>query len=125
MERVGELQSVHLGHRDVGEDHVWAYALYELETLPAVDREMDLVRCRSQRDLHQLPDRRVILYEDDPSHRGLSLYRLVARRKREEDVEGRSASHLALGPHPTAVHLHDLTHDRQPEAAALDALRLA
>ena len=42
-DRVGELETIHLRHRDVGEDGVGPHAEHELEPLPTVVREMHLV----------------------------------------------------------------------------------
>src|SRR2546428_1599620 len=69
-DRVAQLEAVHLGHRDVSEHDVGPHALDELQTLAAVLRDMDLVRRRAQRRLHELADRRVVLDEHDPSHPG-------------------------------------------------------
>src|SRR5260221_400237 len=67
-DRVRELKSIHLGHRDVGEDAMRAHALDQREAFASVRREVDLVRRGTQGGLDHLSDSRVIFDEHHFPH---------------------------------------------------------
>src|SRR5207237_6982507 len=66
--RVGQLETIHHGHRHVTEDYVRTQVTYELQSLLAILRDVHVVTGRPHRRLDELPDHGIVLAEDDLAH---------------------------------------------------------
>src|SRR5207302_7556354 len=95
---IGELQPIHLRHRDVGEDRVGPHPQHELEPFASIRREVHLVRRRPHRGLHELADRRIVLDEHDLAHRAQASTAWL--------VAARGSTTWKVDPRPTSLSAH-------------------
>ena len=132
------VDAAHLGHPDVGDQHVDPLALQRLDRHLAVGGEQHVVAVAPQHDRQQLAHRPLVVHDQharhrrrrrsrspnlEPEYRSTWLYLTAAPgRRRESHQHGRARTLGRIDLHFTGVVADDPVHHRQPQPGpALEA----
>ena len=110
-----QLDAVHAGQPLVGEHEVGVVALEQVDRVLAARRHEHVVAGHLERALERTQEDLVVLDEQDPT---LHARHPLRRPRGDHEADGRAAPRQAVDLDLAVVQVHDLLHDRHPEAGA-------